>query len=137
MAAVGRPTKYRPEFCEAVIELGKTGASITEMACKLGVVKSSLWEWEKKFDEFSNALNLARQYSQMWWEKQGQLGLWVDNEGAKINAAIWSRNMAARFPEDWREKRENTNNTTISMADELKQALLNDELDSEGEEEGD
>ena len=133
-----RPTKYKKKFCEEVIELGKTGASIVQMATAIGVVKSTLWEWEKIHDEFSNALTRAREESQSWWEKQGQEGLWethtTDKESGitqsrKMNGGVWSRSMAARFPEDWRETRhnENNNNTKITMADELKKALLNDE----------
>jgi hypothetical protein len=38
-------------------------------------------------------------HSQLWWEDAGQNGMTAD----KFNASVWSRSMAARFPDDWRE----------------------------------
>ncbi len=38
-----------------------------------------------------------------WWEDQGQLGMWQSPEGEKLNPQLWSRSMAARFPDDYRE----------------------------------
>jgi hypothetical protein len=96
---MGRPTSYDPAHCERVIELGQEGASIVEMAHALGVVKQTLYDWEKAHPEFLDALTRAREASQVWWEKAGRIGM----TGNTINAAIWSRSMAARFPHDWRE----------------------------------
>jgi hypothetical protein len=96
----GRPSKYKPEFCELVIEYGKAGKSAAWMAAELGVDKDSLYEWAKVHPEFSDAFTRARLESQRWWEDKGQSGM----EAPGFNASIWSRSMAARFPEDWREK---------------------------------
>ncbi len=38
-----------------------------------------------------------------WWEDQGQTGMWQSPEGTKLNPQLWSRSMAARFPDDYRE----------------------------------
>ena len=38
-----------------------------------------------------------------WWEDQGQTGMWQSPEGEKLNPQLWSRSMAARFPDDYRE----------------------------------
>lgn len=38
--------------------------------------------------------------AQLWWEDSGQEGMAKPG----FNAAIWSRSMAARFPDEWREK---------------------------------
>ncbi|KAB7765392.1 hypothetical protein [Xanthomonas sp. LMG 12461] len=97
----GRPTDYRPEYCQKVIELGKQGKSIVQMACELDVVKSTLYVWEETYPEFSDAFTRARQWSQYWWESQGQCGLTAD----KFNASLWSRSMAARFPDDYQERK--------------------------------
>ena len=97
---MSRPTDYRPEFCEQVIELGRQGKSITQMACALDVAKSTLYLWEQNIPEFSDALTRARQWSQDWWESKGQVGL--DSGG--FNASLWSRSMAARFPDDYTER---------------------------------
>lgn len=109
--AGGRPTDYRPEYCERVIELGRDGCSIVEMCAELDVDRSTLERaWPEQFPEFSQALARARAFSQAWWEKQGREGVWESQGGPKINAGLYSRSMAARFPHDWRE----SNKTEIS-----------------------
>lgn len=96
----GRPTDYREEYCERVVELGKQGASVVEMAVDIGVARATLEaNWPANHPEFLEAFTYAKECSQVWWEKAGRDGM-VDN---KINASIWSRSMAARFPRDWRE----------------------------------
>jgi len=97
----GRPTDYRPEYCDTVIELGKLGKSVVQMACALDVAKSTLYLWAETIPEFSDAFTRARQWAQDWWETQGQCGLTAD----KFNASLWSRSMAARFPEDYQERK--------------------------------
>lgn len=102
--AGGRPTDYRPEYCEKVIEMGKEGCSVVEMCAELEVARITLeHEWPSKHPEFSIALMNARSFSQAWWEKQGRQGIWESQGGPKINAGLYSRSMAARFPHDWRE----------------------------------
>ena len=101
---MGRPRDYRPEYCEQVIELGRLGKSVVQMACALDVHKDTLYEWVKVHPDFSDALTRAKQLSQDWWETKGQDGLTTPG----FNASLWSRSMAARFPDDYteRQKRE-------------------------------
>ena len=99
----GRPTLYRPEYCEKVIELGKDGKSVVQMACAFGVSRPTMEEnWTREYPEFLEAFTLAKQYSQDWWEQKGQDNLLVP-QGVTFQASVWSRSMAARFPHDWRE----------------------------------
>lgn len=95
----GRPTAYKPEYCEAVIELGRAGKSKVQMAASFDVSKQTLLNWADTYPEFLDALTRATTLAQDWWETQGQIGLTAD----KFNGSVWSRSMAARFPEDWRE----------------------------------
>ena len=103
---LGRPTDYRPEYCESVQEFGRMGKSIAWMAAELGVARSTIQLWEKEIPEFSSAMTQARLYSQQWWEDMGQEHLMVAPGQGTFQASVWSRSMAARFPEDWREKSE-------------------------------
>lgn len=95
----GAPTKYRPEFCDKVIELGKAGKSIVQIASALDVHKDTLYEWEKVHPKFSDSLSRARQESQVWWEDQGQIGLSTPG----YNSSLWSKQVSCRFPNDYRE----------------------------------
>lgn len=95
----GRPTAYKPEYCDAVIELGRAGKSKVQMAAEFDVCKQTLLNWADAHPEFMDALTRAETQAQAWWETQGQIGM----TGDKFNGSVWSRSMAARFPGDWRE----------------------------------
>lgn len=96
----GRPTKYRPEMCEQVIEFGRMGKSRAWIAAKFEVAKSSLQVWEAEHPDFSAAMARAKTLEQQWWEDKGQENLATQS----FQSSMWNRSMAARFPDDWREK---------------------------------
>ena len=108
MTIMGRPSEYRPEFCEQVIEYGSRGKSVAWMAAELGVSRECIYEWARVHPEFSDAITQAKLKSQRWWEDMGQDNMLLPPGQGTMNASIWSRSMAARFPEDWREKQETT-----------------------------
>ena len=105
MAKVGRPSVYKKEFCERVCELGAEGCSVAEMAADIGVTRKTLYEWADQKTEFSDAFTRAKELSLSWWEAQARLGLY-NRDGVSLNASLWSRSMAARFPADYTEKRD-------------------------------
>jgi hypothetical protein len=69
------------------------------MAAEFGVSRQTLDAWLRQHPEFLDAMSVALTHAQAWWESAGQKGLTAD----KFNSSVWSRSMAARFPEDWRE----------------------------------
>lgn len=95
----GRPTDYHPGLCDRVLEWGKQGKSRAWIADEIGVVRNTLKNWEAAHSEFLTAMERAQVAAQRWWEDKGQTGM----ESREFNASIWSRSMAARFPDDWRE----------------------------------
>jgi transposase len=99
----GRPTKYRPEMCEQVIEWGREGKSRTWMAANLGIDRSTIDRWADAHDDFRAALSHAKALEQAWWEDEGQRGIRLQGFGG----SAWGRSMAARFPDDWRETTRN------------------------------
>lgn len=98
---MARPTDYREEFCERVLEYGAQGKSLTWMAAELGVSRDSLYEWMAANPVFSDAMTRAKALAQKWWEDAGQVGMVTQG----FNASVWSRSMAARFPDEWRENK--------------------------------
>lgn len=102
---VGRPTKYDESFCEQVIDYGKQGLSLTQIAFELDIHKDTLYDWKKSKPEFSDALKKARDYAQGFWEnalKQAALG--TNPEGVTPNPTLMIFQMKNRFPDEWREK---------------------------------
>lgn len=102
----GRPSDYRPEYCDAVIEMGEQGFSVVEMAAALKVSRNTLeTNWPKDHPEFLEAFTHARVASQAWWERMGRESLIMSPGQGTFQASVWSRSMAARFPADWRENK--------------------------------
>lgn len=100
---VGRPSQYDPAFCEQVIELGKIGKSTEAIGAILGVGTATLYRWRDEHEEFREAISLAKDHELHWWEEQAQAYMVENKESDKLNAGIWARSMAARFPKKYRE----------------------------------
>ena len=101
---VGRPSTYDPAYCEQVIELGKLGKSIEQIAAYLGVGTKTIYNWKDEHPEFLHALDISKDFEQAWWEDQAHAYMVETKEGPKLNASLWSRSMAARFPKKYREQ---------------------------------
>lgn len=98
---MARPSEYKSEHCKRIVELGQSGASVAEMAYELGCVKNTLNNWAEQHEEFLTAFTRAKLASQVWWERKGREGM--EKSSQEFQSSVWSRSMAARFPEDWRE----------------------------------
>lgn len=59
--AGGRPSKYKPEFCDKLFAHMATGLPYETFAAEIGVGRDTLYGWEKKFKEFSDAKKRARE----------------------------------------------------------------------------
>lgn len=103
---VGRPTDYRPEYCEQAIALGKEGKGIAEIAAEFDVCKATVYAWKVAHPEFLAAMTRADTHCQAWWESAGRSGMYAD----KFNGTVWAKNMNCRFSDDWKDtvRQENT-----------------------------
>lgn len=77
----GRPTDYKPEYCQEIIEFMKTGKHVIQFAAHIGVAKSSIYEWAKADEQFSDALKKAQSASAAWWINLHQLTASGDTNG--------------------------------------------------------
>lgn len=110
---LGRPTAYKPEYCEMVVAHMRNGMSIASFAAAVGVSRETIWKWGKAYPEFRNACGVAKETSQVWWEKlaiaiaTGQHKELKDSDGNKrfenANAGMVMFLMARRFP-DYHDK---------------------------------
>lgn len=111
----GRPTKYKPEYCEFVENLMLEGASITEIAYELRISKPTIYEWIEKYPEFSNAINGGRDFAEGYWMKEGRINI----HNKEFNSTLFYMNMKNRF--GWKDKQEHTGTVAIKQEDALKE----------------
>lgn len=106
----GRPTLYKPEYCEQLIEHMSQGLSFEAFGGVLRVSKQTLYDWEKANKDFLDAKQIGLECSRFFWENLGKKHIInkSDSEfqcGSKsrsLNASVWIFNMKNRF--GWRDK---------------------------------
>ena len=113
--AMGRPTKYKKEMCETVIELMREGASQEEVIGSLDISKDTYYRWKEEHEEFSDAIKRGIRLSQTWWERQGRINL----KDREFNYTGWYMNMKNRFK--WADKQEVKNEgiTTVIVKSKI------------------
>lgn len=55
----GRPTNYKPEMCEQIIAVAKTGKLQGGWCRELGISKQSMSEYRQSYPEFADAYDKA------------------------------------------------------------------------------
>jgi hypothetical protein len=68
--AGGRPTLYRREMCDRLVEAMVEGLTAEAAAARIGISARSLFNWQKEHPEFLQAIQEGRQRSQLWWEER-------------------------------------------------------------------
>jgi hypothetical protein len=97
---VGRPTLYKKEYCQLLLEHCEKGLSFEAFAGVVRVSVDTLLEWANKHTEFSLAKKEASALSRLFWER---LGIRIAAGQLKnANAAVYIFNMKNRFK--WRDR---------------------------------
>jgi DNA-binding FadR family transcriptional regulator len=95
----GRPSAYKPEYCEAVIEAMASGISLTAFAGTIRVSRECLYNWMSEHSEFSDAVSRGRPARTLALERK----LLSARYGAQASAAIFALKNAD--PNEWRDMR--------------------------------
>lgn len=122
--AVGRPTKFREEFCGMLIEHMEAGNSYDTFGGEIGVCKQTLYTWEQEFPQFLDSKNLAFLKGQRFWERLAIDNIISSKDGGSLNGSVWIFNMKNRFK--WTDRVELTG--TVQQSRELAD-LSDEELD--------
>lgn len=141
---VGRPTKFKDEYCEQVEKLCKLGATDKEIADFFGIAESTLNNWKIAEPKFVESLKKGKMVADM--EVANSLhkrATGYDQEIVKVfqfqgepvivpviervapdtgAAMAWLKN---RRPKEWRDKQEIQQETTIK-SDGFLEALKNE-----------
>ncbi len=140
----GRPTDYRPEYCDIVFKFSLLGASDLEIANFLGVSESTLYDWKERYPKFLQAIKEGKvEADANVAERLYNRARGYDHEGkhypADTAAAfIWLKN---RRGKQWKDRQELTGAdgkpieiTNVSeddrlLLDELKERLRQTRLE--------
>lgn len=132
---IGRPSKYKPEYCEQLIEHMASGLSFESFAAIVDVNQDTLHEWAKVHEEFSEAKKAAYMKNLLFWEKLGvdhiinsseseSYGEGQSRSSSKsLNSAVYIFNMKNRHK--WRDKQPDENdqiNINFTLAEKMAKA---------------
>lgn len=107
---VGRPSLYKPEYCDKLIEHMAKGLSFESFAGSVGVCRNTLYDWAKAHPEFDKAKDMALERARIFWEQLGITHILNESESThglgsssrSLNSTVWMFNMKNRF--GWRDK---------------------------------
>lgn len=102
--------KYKEEMCEIAEETLAVGKSLAAVCSKLGIARSTLYEWRDNNPAFRAAISRGLERCQEKWEEVGFAGITGAYE--KFNAAPWIFTMKNRFREDYKEDKEVKNDNS-------------------------
>lgn len=97
---VGRPTDFKPEYGDRILELMTEGLSLAAAAAEIDVHRQRVYEWLEKHPEFADTVRLAQAKRQNFLERR----LLKADVGPVVTSTIFALKNAG--PEDWREKQE-------------------------------
>ena len=96
---IGRPSSYRPEYCEAVVTAMKTeGISLSAFAAIINADTTTVYDWIRAHSDFALAVKRARAQRLLFLERK----LLKENNKDAI-ASIFALKNAA--PDEWQDRR--------------------------------
>jgi hypothetical protein len=97
MGEAGRPTKYRSEYADQVVDHCRNGASLTSFAAEIGVARATINNWIGEHQEFADACNRAKTACAAWWERIARANA-ENGEGSATLCIFGLKNMGS---DDW------------------------------------
>ena len=96
---IGRPSSYRGEFCDRIIQLMAEGRSLDGCAALLSVHPDSLNEWQRVHPEFSMAVRAGRAAATAFWE--GRLLDVAQGGSGNAQTIQWALRNRSRAASGW------------------------------------
>ena len=112
---MGRPSKYKAEFCEKVIEHMASGLSFECFGATIDVSRAIVYQWANPNSaqfkpDFLEAKKIGWEKCQHFYEKAGLNGM---QNAKEFNTGVWVYNMKNRFrkTDTWSPVEEQTKQT--------------------------
>lgn len=104
----GKPSSYKKEYCEKIVEFMKEGKTVTQFAAAHYIPRSTIYYWAKHHPEFKEALEMAHEVSQAWWEDAFGDAALGKREGVIPSMMIFKMKQIG-----WRDRQEVTGEKTV------------------------
>ncbi len=104
MAKAGQPTKYKPEYCEKLIEHMSIGHSFESFAGIVGVCFDTVYRWSNTHQEFSEAKKKGKAAGLLTLEKMAFAGMAGKLPG--WNATTWIFYMKNRYAQYYSDRQQ-------------------------------
>jgi hypothetical protein len=95
---VGRPSKYKPEYCDQLREHMAQGFSLESFGGVVKVCRATLYEWAEVHPDFSDAIKEGKTASQLKWEQALQAAV-VNPKGMNVTPVIFALKCRFGFKE--------------------------------------
>ena len=119
--AIGRPTEYRPEHCQTIIDCAERGLTVSAALAVIGISRQACNEWAAKYDSFGDALARARFIRQLHYEQLLEQQAREGGDSSKFQATRFALINVA--PDDWRERVEGHVQVNLTLADLITTAI--------------
>lgn len=104
MGKFGRPTKYKKEYCELLVQHMSQGLSFESFAGEIDVNRDTVHEWATRHKDFSEAKRRGEAKSRIIWEKILVGGATGKIKNYNATSAIFA--LKNKFPKEWRDRKE-------------------------------
>lgn len=95
-------SRYRPEYCDMLVEHMGNGLSFNAFAGVIKVSQGTLYKWSKKHPEFAEARTRGDAAALLYWEQCGKSGML--GEIKNFNPSVYIFSMKNKF--DWTDRPE-------------------------------
>lgn len=95
---MARPTKYREEYNDLLIQHMEKGFCFSTFACSIRVSRKTLYNWEKRFPDFREAFEIGEAKALAYYEQIGIKGML--GKIKHFNVRLYRLTMMNRF--GWR-----------------------------------
>lgn len=103
---MGAPIKYKPEYCEALVNHMASGLSYESFAALINTCRATLYNWEKEYPDFLDSKKVGLEKSLLFFETVSIKGMMGKIKG--FNQGVWYAHM--RNKHGWHDKQEITHN---------------------------
>jgi hypothetical protein len=93
---------FTQEMADAVLDLGRQGASQKSMYAAIGISKATAAKWKQEDPFFAETMDMATTYGQSYWEMM----MLANVENKAFNSRIAEIALRGQYPDDYKDNRE-------------------------------